>query len=94
MNSHNHFDDVIDLSLERSLKNWVDGKTPPTDLRAQLLAEAARSKPIRKRRRTVSFVRGWSLLSQGNQQAFVLQPLYGYTFIESVFSLKASMAVF
>lgn len=94
MNSHNHFEDVIDLSLERSLKNWVDRKTPPKDLRAQLLAEAACSKPLPKRRRTISFARGWSLLCQGNQQTLVLQPLYGYTFIESVFSLKASMAVF
>ena len=40
MNSRNLTDDVFDLSLDRSLKNWVDLKEPPADGRAKLLKVA------------------------------------------------------
>ena len=100
MSSHNRWDDGIDLSFERSLKNWVDRKNPPKDLREQLLAQAATSpQPMPKRRRTIKFKYGWSLLFQGAQVQttrgeIAVRPFYGYTFPESVFSLKSSMVVF
>jgi hypothetical protein len=40
MNSRNLTDDVFDLSLDRSLKNWVVRKNPPADGRAKLLKAA------------------------------------------------------
>jgi hypothetical protein len=91
MNSHNHLDDLIDLSLRHSLKNWATHKHPPANAREQLLGavkeEASKPKPKRSK-----FNLGWTLRFPMNQEAFDYRPIYGYR-LESVYALNANMAI-
>jgi hypothetical protein len=90
MNSHNQPDDLIDLSLRHSLKNWAAHKEPPADGRDRLLAavQEAASLPDRK---PSKFNFGWSFRFLVYQEA-LNRPFYGYA-LESVYSLKANMAI-
>ena len=91
MNSHSQPDDLLDLSLRHSLKNWVTHKDPPADGRDRLLAAAQAVTPTRKRKLPrLDF--GWFFHLQGNQEEINIGPIYNYT-LESVYSFKANMAI-
>ena len=92
MNSHKHSDDIFDLSLNHSLKNWVDRKAIPTGGRDQLLAAAAQQEITPSKRKPSKFNLGWSFRIQGTWEGLTVRPVHGYT-LESVYSLKANMAI-
>jgi len=92
MNSHNHPDDLLDLSLRHSLKNWTAHKSPPSEIREQLLATARQQKEAVKRPKPARFsFSGWSFQFQYNFNEMTLRSIYRYN-LESVYTLKA-MAV-
>lgn len=91
MNLHNHPDDILGLSLRRSLKNWVLRKETPAYVRDQLLAAAAQQEIAQPRRRTSGYHLGWSLFVQSNLNEVAVRSLYGYA-LEAM-SFKSSMAM-
>ena len=91
MNSHNHPDGILDLSLSRGLKNWVDRKNAPTYGRGQLLAAAAQQTMLLPQQKPQKFNFGWSFRFQDNLEAFTIQSAYGCA-LESIYSLNARMA--
>lgn len=91
MNSHNQPDELIDLSLRHSLKNWAAHREPPVDGRARLLA-AVQAESYQPERKLSKFRFKWSFGFQGKQEVLNVRPIYSYT-LESVYSLKANMAI-
>lgn len=91
MNSHNHPDGILDSSLSRGLKNWVDRKNAPAHGRAQLLAAAAQQTMYFPQQRPQKFNFGWSFRFQDNLEAFTIQSAYSYA-LESIYLLNARMA--
>ena len=89
MNSHSHPDDLFDLSLRHSLKNWTAHKDPPSDVRERLLSAARQQKTTTKHSRParLSFS-GWSFQFQYNFNETALRSIYRYN-LESVYALKA-----
>ena len=92
MNSHKLSDDIFDLSLKHSLKNWADRKDIPAGGRDQLLAAAAQQEISTSKRKHSKFNFGWSFRLQGNWEGLAVRPVYGYS-LESIYSLKANMAI-
>lgn len=92
MNSHRTSDDVFDLGLNHSLKNWVDRKSIPAGGRDQLLAAAAQQNISSSKRKHLKFNFGWSFRIQENWDGLIVRPVYGYT-LESIYPLKANMAI-
>ena len=92
MNSRNLTDDVFDLSLDRSLKNWVDSKNPPADGRAKLLKAAAV-----QQKRSFSPVKllkinfNWFFNLNENRSEHQIRPVDNYVFEQMDF-LKTTMA--
>ena len=91
MNSHNPSDELIDLSLRHSLKNWTAHQAPPEDGRDRLL-KAARQESLSPQRKLPKFNLGWSFRFVFNQEVLSIHPFNGYA-LESVYSLKANMAI-
>jgi hypothetical protein len=91
MNSHSRPDDLIDLGLRHSLKNWANHKKPPSDCRDRLL-EAAREEAAQMKRKPSKFNFGWSFRFQSMQEAINIRPIYNYR-LETVYSFKANMAI-
>ena len=92
MNSHNRSNEVFDLSLKHTLKNWVDRKEVPAGGRDQLLSAAAQQEISSPERKHSKLNFGWSFRFQGNLESLAVRPVYGYS-IESIYSLKANMAI-
>jgi len=93
MNSHNHTDDMLDLSFEHSLKNWVARKNPPVNGREQLLAAASQQEIVKPRRRISRFSLGWSLQYQSNLSEVAVRSLYGYALEAITFKTSLAMAI-
>ena len=91
MNSHDQPDELIDLSLRHSLKNWAIHKENPAGGRDRLLAAVQEEGSPPKRKRS-KFNFGWSFRFSENQEAFNVRPFYGYA-LDSVYSLKSNMAI-
>ena len=91
MNSHNQPDDLIDLSLRHSLKNWTAQKDLPAGGRERLLVAARQEIPLPKPKPS-KFQFRWPFSFQGKQEVLNVRPIYSYT-LESVYSLKANMAI-
>ena len=91
MNSRNQTDDVFDLSLDRSLKNWVDRKNPPVDGRAKLLKAAEQQKRSFSRVKLLKINFDWfSNLSEIRCERQI-RPIDNYLFEQMDF-LKTTMA--
>jgi hypothetical protein len=78
MSSHKKLDyNTLDLSLRRSLKNWVASKQPPSDGKERLL-RAATKEPSPK----VSFMDGLIYIAMNDQlnelylERFKISPIY------------------
>jgi hypothetical protein len=91
MNSHNQPDDLIDLSLRHSLKNWAAHKAPHADGRDRLLA-AVQEDGSPPKHRPSKFNFGWSFRFVFNQDTLNTRLFYRYT-LESIYSLKTNMAI-
>lgn len=91
MNSRNLSDDVFDLSLDRSLKNWVDRKSLPANGRDKLLAAAAQQKISSPQRKRLRFTFVWPFRFDGAFEQLPIRPIYGYGF-ESIDLLRSRMA--
>ena len=91
MNSHNQPDDLLDLSLRHSLKNWAAHNDPPVDGRERLLEALREEIPSPKRKRS-KFNFGWTFSFPRNQELLDIRTIYGYT-PDSLYSLKANMAI-
>ena len=91
MNSHNQPDELVDLSLRHSLKNWATCKAPHGDGRDRLLA-AVQEESSQPKRKPLKFNFGWSFRFVFNQEVLSIHPFNGYA-LESVYSLKANMAI-
>jgi hypothetical protein len=91
MNSHNRLDDVFDLSLRRSLKNWVDRKNLPANGRDKLLAAAAQQEMSLSQQKSAKFTFRWNFRFQENRDQLPIRPIYGYGF-ESMDLLRTRMA--
>jgi hypothetical protein len=91
MNSRNQPDDLLDLSLRHSLKNWATHSEPPSDGRDRLLATLGEELATPKRKKSF-FNFGWTFRFPRNQEVLDFRPVYGYT-LDSLYSLKANMAI-
>ena len=91
MNSHNPSDELIDLSLRHSLKNWAAQHVPSEDGRARLL-KTVRQEDLSPERKLFKFNFGWSYSFAFNQETINIRPLYCYA-LENVYSLKSNMAI-
>jgi len=91
MNSDNQPDDLIDLSLRHSLKNWAAQKDPLAGGRERLLVAARQETPLPQPEPS-KFKFRWPFSFQGKQEVLNFRPIYSYT-LESVYSLKANMAI-
>ena len=91
MNSRNLTDDVFDLSLDRSLKNWVDRKNPPADGRAKLLKAAAQQKRsfFREKLQKINFE--WFFSLNEIRCEYQIRPIDNYLFEQMDF-MKTTMA--
>lgn len=93
MNSHNHSDDLLDLSLEHSLKNWVARKNPPINGRERLLA-VARQQEISKPQHWVSRLNLSALIRyQNNLSEVAIRSFYGHAFESTTFKTALAMAI-
>jgi hypothetical protein len=90
MNSRNLTDDVFDLSLDRSLKNWVDRKNPPPDGRAKLLKAAAQKKSF-SRVKLPKINIAWFLNLNEIRCEYQIRPIDNYL-LEHMDFLKTTMA--
>ena len=91
MNSRNQPDALIDLSLRHSLKNWAAQQDPPANGRDRLL-KAVQEESLSPNRKLSKFNLGWSFRFVFNQEDLRIHPFNGYA-LESVYSLKANMAI-
>ena len=91
MNSHDQPDELIDLSLRHSLKNWAAHSELPADGRDRLLAAVQEESHLPERKLS-KFKFKWSFGFQANQEVLNVRPIYSYT-LESVYSFKANMAI-
>ncbi len=92
MNSRNHPDDLLDVRLKHTLKNWVARKEAPDQIREQLLAAAYQQKTFPQSRTSVRqnldrWFNSKTILSE--QSVF---PGYGYA-LDTIFVIRASMTV-
>jgi hypothetical protein len=89
MNSHNHPDDLLDVSLRHSLKNWTVHKEPPSGIREQLLAAAKHKKITTKPSKSIRWgLSGWSFQFQYTFNEVSFRTIYQYN-MEALYSLKA-----
>jgi hypothetical protein len=91
MNSRNQPDELIDLSLRHSLKNWAAQQAPPINGRDRLL-KAVQKESLSPERKLPKFNLGWSFRFVFNQEVLSIHPFNGYA-LDSVYSLKANMAI-
>jgi len=91
MNSHNQPDELVDLSLRHSLKNWAAYKALPADGRDRLLAAVHQESSLPERKPS-KFNFGWSFCFVFIQDTLNTRPFYGYA-LESVYLAKANMAI-
>ena len=84
MNSHSRQDGILDLSLSRALKNWVERKTAPTYGRGQLLAAAAQQTRSLPQQKPQKFNFRWSFIFQDSLEEFTIQSAYGCA-LESIY---------
>ena len=91
MNSHNLTDDVFDLSLDRSLKNWVDRKKPPADGRAQLLKAAVQQEKSLHRGKSLRFSFAWLFNLNEIRCEYQIRPIDNYVFEQMDF-MKTTLA--
>jgi hypothetical protein len=91
MNSRNLTDDVFDLSLDRSLKNWVDRKYPPADGRAKLLKAAVQQKRSFSRVKLPKINIEWFLNLNEIRCEYQIRPIDNYLF-EHMDFLKTTTA--
>jgi len=90
MSSHNHPEDLLDLSLKHALKNWGARKNAPADARDQLLAAAAQQSFSTPKKSISRFHLGWSIFIQSDLSEAAVRSLYGYA-LEAM-SFRTSMA--
>ena len=93
MNSHNHSDDMLDLSLEHFLKNWVARKAPPANGLERLLVTAGRQEIKKPQRRASRFKLNWSIRFQSNLSEVTSHFLYGYALESITFKTSLAMAI-
>jgi hypothetical protein len=91
MNSHNQSDELMDLGLHHTLKNWAARQVLPTDGR-DLLLKAVREKQLSPERKLFKLNFGWSFRFVFTQEVLSIHPFNGYA-LESLYSLKANMAI-
>jgi hypothetical protein len=91
MNSRNLTDDVFDLSLDRSLKNWVDRKKPPADGRAQLLKAVVKQERSFPRLRLLRINFEWLFNLSEIRCEHQIRPIDNYLFEQMDF-MKTTMA--
>ena len=91
MNSRNLSNDVFDMSLDRSLKKWVDRKTPPAGGRAKLLKAAAQQKSSFSRVKSLKINFDWFFSFNEIRCEYPFRPMSNYEF-EYMDFLKTRMA--
>lgn len=91
MNSHNLTDDVFDLSLDRSLKNWVDRKKPPADGRAKLLKAAIQPERSFPRVKLLKIIFECFFALNETRGEYQIRPIDNYIFEQMDF-MKTTMA--
>ena len=89
MSLHSHPDDLTDLSLRRSLKNWTNHSSPPPDSRRRLLAAAQKEKS-RFQPKRLKLIFGWFFYSQAIHHEYQVRSITNYEF-EYIDFLKTSM---
>lgn len=92
MNSHKQRDEIFDISLRRSLKNFVARKNIPAQMRDQLLEAAAKQEISLVQRKYARFDFVWSFLFQRIPEGSPARSIYGFS-IDSAYSLRANMAI-
>lgn len=94
MNSHKQQHDILDLSFNRSLKNWVARKGLPVQGRDRLLAAAAQQEisTTQQKYKYPKLNFGWTFRFQESLEALSARPVYGFS-MESAYSLRANMAI-
>ena len=91
MNTRNLTDDVFDLSLDRSLKNWVDRKKSPADGRAKLLKAAAKQERSFTRVKFPRISFDWFFNLNEIRCEYQIRPIDNY-FFEQMDFMKTTMA--
>ena len=91
MNSRNLTDDVFDLSLDRSLKNWVDRKNPPADGRSKLLKAAVQQEKSHHRGKSLRISFAWLFNLNEIRCEYQIRPTDNYVF-EQLDFMKTTMA--
>jgi hypothetical protein len=92
MNSHNQSDGVFDLSLNRTLKNWVARKNIPAGGREQLLAAAIQQNISPKSDNSIKQALDRLFHSKATLSEKSVFPGYGYA-LDTVFVIRATMTV-
>ena len=92
MNSRNQSDDLFDLSLRHSLKNWAVHRDPPPGGRDRLLAAAREEVSTTPQQKSSKSYFGWFFRFQENQEVRNTRPIYNFA-LDSVYSLRANMAI-
>lgn len=80
MNSHKKPNEILDLSLSHSLKNWVNRKNLPAQGRNRLLAAAAQQEIPSFQHKLAKFAFRWNSRFQGDYDQLQPRPIYGYGF--------------
>ena len=95
MSTHNQSDDLFDLSLRHTLKNWSANewavhKDSSSGSRKKLLEAAQREKPV-PQRKFWKISLGWLFSLHENQPALAMRPIENIEF-EYIDFLKTRMA--
>jgi hypothetical protein len=92
MSSRNHSDNLLDIRLRHTLKNWVAYATHKKGGREQLLAAAAKQQILKPRRKMRKFTFGWSYYN-GHLKDVAVHSLYGYALDAFMFKTSFAMAI-
>jgi hypothetical protein len=92
MNSRNQSDGIFDLSLNHTLKNWVDRKSAPTDGRDRLLVAALQQDTSPKSDNSIKKALDRLFHSKATLSEKSVFPGYGNA-LDNVFVIRARMTV-
>jgi hypothetical protein len=92
MNSRNHSDDLLDIRLKHTLKNWVARKEAPEESREQLLVAALQQNAFPKSNNSIKQGLDRLFHSKTTLSERSVFPGYGYA-LDTVFVIRASMTV-
>jgi hypothetical protein len=94
MSSRNRSEDLLDIRLQHTLKNWVSQNEISHKGREQLLAAAAKQQILapKPKRKSFKFNFGWSYYN-GNLRDVAVHSMYGYALDAITFKTSLAMVI-